>query len=361
MATNTDLTKAGVSNPSRPYAASWFDSLNHRVARLPVPSVVLYAALGIFLVILVHLFAWQFDVVTPGQFNSFIAWLAFEIAYIMWLMSDLDARSAQALVSLRPLLNTDEIGFGGLQYELTHMPAGLTLVVSAAGILFGIFVFFAGFIQAAGSGIPVMPHMQVQETLILLGVLFAITWLCFGVLLVHTFRQLRLISQIYDHHTRVNLFDLGPLYAFSGVTARTAIYLLLLNYLWGASNPALSDLAVSTVTGIAFGALAFIVFASPFNGIHKQLVQAKQHLLAENSIRIQTTAESLYKQIDDHTFQNGAAMRDSLTALDIHAKALDKIPTWPWEPGMPRTVLTAILFPIIVFLIQFVIQKFLVP
>src|SRR5215211_7926048 len=42
-----------------------------------------------------------------------------------------------------------------------------------------------------------------------------------GVFVYHSIRQLRIVSDIHENLTRINLFHLDPLYAFSVLTAYT--------------------------------------------------------------------------------------------------------------------------------------------
>jgi hypothetical protein len=50
-------------------------------------------------------------------------------------------------------------------------------------------------------------------------------------------------------------------------------------------------------------------------------------------------------------------LRDAMTSLEIERSALTRIPTWPWQPETLRGLITALLLPVAVLLIQFVLQR----
>jgi hypothetical protein len=106
-----------------------------------------------------------------------------------------------------------------------------------------------------------------------------VLWFAIGMAIYHTVRQLALVRRIYDEQTRINLYNLGPLYALSGLTARTAIGAGVIGYgavLTGAQN-------INATVGVAFGALTSLVvlacFFLPLLGIHRRLAEEKVKLI----------------------------------------------------------------------------------
>jgi hypothetical protein len=361
MATTTlSPTQSVEGTFTPPYPPGWFDHFKAWVERLPMPYWVFYLLVATLFFALFTVIEWQVGALPFGTLNAFQAWLAFEIPLVAAIIHYLDRMSAHALAAMRPTLAVSDAEYTSLEYQLTHLPARSTLIFSLIGGAAGPVVVFLG-LTTGGLG-PFEQGSQVNLHPLSIGyvlLIFALTWLMYGVLFLHTIHQLRLISDIYDKHAQINLYNLGPLYAFSGITARTAIALVLMNVIWNLTAPFLSEVGISFATGLFFVTFGFSTFVVPLLGIHNRLVQQKERLLAENNHRIKATADDLYQQVDSRDFQRTTALKDSLTALDIHAKTLERIPTWPWEPGTARTVITAILFPIVVFLLQFVLQRFL--
>jgi len=50
-------------------------------------------------------------------------------------------------------------------------------------------------------------------------------------------------------------------------------------------------------------------------------------------------------------------LHDTMAGLEIEYSALTRIPTWPWQPETLRRFITALLLPVVVFILQFVLQR----
>ena len=103
---------------------------------------------------------------------------------------------------------------------------------------------------------------------------------CFGVLIYHTLHQLMVVRQIYQR-AHVNVFNLGPLYAFSDLSARTAIGILALAYSWYATVPQYFSEQTGAVTGLLLLVITILTFIWPLVGVHNLLVEEKERLLAD--------------------------------------------------------------------------------
>jgi hypothetical protein len=53
------------------------------------------------------------------------------------------------------------------------------------------------------------------------------------------------------------------------------------------------------------------------------------------------------------------ALNKTLASLVVERELLAKIPTWPWQPGALTGFLTALLLPIILWLIQRILERML--
>ena len=67
----------------------------------------------------------------------------------------------------------------------------------------------------------------------------------------------------------------------------------------------------------------------------------------------------LDESLDKGTLEQIPRLKDAVGSLEIERTILAKIPTWPWSADTLRTVLTAVLFPTVVFLIQVLLKQFL--
>jgi hypothetical protein len=173
------------------------------------------------------------------------------------------------------------------------------------------------------------------------------------------FLQLRLISQIYSHHTEIHFFRLGPLYAFSRQTLRGALGLLILAYALFATAREVYNSPVGFVSWALLVSGALAVFFLPLLGIHRQLVREKARLLGETGRRLEAGLAKLHQRIDDREFGKIDEINKALASLELERAAFERIPTWPWERGTLRGLLAAVVVPIPIWLAQFGLQRFL--
>lgn len=340
----------------RPYPPSWVDHLTARVARLPLPAVVVYAMAGLAALLLFALNDFLSGLGLTAALRPFHIVFAVEPIYAIFLIWFLDEQAVQALEKIRPLLSSDEAAYENLRYRLTTIPARPALAASLAGLAVGLAAValervampraFAG-LMLPGTG-------RYFTEVWLLG-----TWFVFGVLFYHTYHQLRLISHIYTEHARIDLDQSRPLYNFSQVSAWTAIGLLVLPYGWYATVPGLIRDPVGIGFGLIFPIFAVIAFISPLVGVHRLLVDAKEKALAENALVLKTARAELYQFVRSHELAATSELNDTLTALRSERHALEHTPTWPWQPDTLRSVIAAILLPLALWFIQWLLGRLL--
>jgi hypothetical protein len=181
------------------------------------------------------------------------------------------------------------------------------------------------------------------------------------VLAYHTLHQLAQISRIYTDHARINIYQLQPLYALSVPGAITAIGLILYLYTWFA----LATGASQTVGPVEFGLIAFfgviagVTFALPLLGAHRRLAAEKDRRLAASSSRFESTTAQLHSQLDRGRLLHMDQLNKALASLDIEQNTLRRIPTWPWQPGAVRGLVAALLLPVAIWAIQFLLGRLL--
>ncbi len=358
-----------------PYPPSWFDRFSDWVDRLPGPPWVFYLLSAALVTALLLVAAASTGDYRPGPFLSLHVWLATQLVYMLGLMHYLDRSAGSALDSFRPVLEgggpaktptkVDDPTFADLRYRLTTLPRWPAWLASLAGLAFGLllpFLFLATqppegrTLSAAFAGFG-FPASSSYTVLILAYV--TLTEAVSGTLLFHTVRQLGLISHIYASPTRLNLYRLQPLYAFSVPAGLTAAGLVLFTYAWFATAPTLFFNPVGIRMGVFFLAIAATTFAWPLLGIHRRLLADKKRLMFESSERFEATVAELHRRVDEKALTAMDDLNKTLESLEIEQAALRRIPTWPWEPGALRGVVAALVLPIVIWLIQYGLQRFL--
>lgn len=333
-----------------PYPPSWIDRFTRWLDRVPGPAWVYYVIAAIILAVAHALAHWQVGAYPVGTFDAFHVWFMVELVFIVAFVYYLDHYSDGALERFRPALKVSADEYTAVRYQLTHLPARRTLLI-------GLFVGGLVAVFAATAPDEMLSSLKLAATptlrLINIG-LFGLSWFLTGTLYYHALHQLRLISRIYAEHAEINLLHLTPLYMFSGVTARTAIGITIINAMWTITEP--QTLSANLIGAVPYLILALIIFAWPLWGIHRRIQLEKQRALDANGQRWQSIMAALHRDVDSSTFDNSGKYRDFLSSLDLERGVLKKIPTWPWEPETLRGFLSALALPIVIFLIQYVLR-----
>jgi hypothetical protein len=194
-------------------------------------------------------------------------------------------------------------------------------------------------------------------------ILFAPSNAILFLLFYHSIRQLRLVSRTYSTLGHVDIYRLEPLYALSVPGALTAIGLIVLAYLWSALSPAQSQQPAAiglalTATGFT---IAVVAFALPFWGAHRQLVFEKASALAEASSRFRATTIQLHRDLDRGRLREMDQLHKALASLEIEQNAIRKVSTWPSQLVAVRSLLAALLLPILIWAIQQALGRLIGP
>jgi hypothetical protein len=342
----------------RPYPPSWLDRLTVWVERQPVPASVVYAFAG-----LVAVAGFVLNDALNGQgllggMHPFHIVLAVELVYAIALVHFLNREAGRALEGMRPLLDCDATDCATLHARLTTIPARATLWASAVGALAGLAAIMVERVATprafAALMVPGFSRLFIEVWLVL-------TWFVFGGVFYHTYHQLRQISHIYTNDTRIDLDQSRPLFNFSRVSALTAIGLLVLPYAWYATVPGLIQEPISIAFGALFALFAIAAFVGPLVGVHHLLVDAKEHALAENAQVLKVARMDLYQRSMVRELVGASEVHDMLAALRSEREALERIHTWPWQSETLRSVIVALILPLVLWFIQWLFSRLLAP
>jgi hypothetical protein len=227
------------------------------------------------------------------------------------------------------------------------MPAGAALI---AGLIMLVLVI----LMEQVSTLPV--RYSALEQLPIFVVVFQIvdksSAFLLGVILYHTVRQLRMVNTINLNYIHISLFNLGPLQAFSKLTASTAVGLVAGIYGWMLINPDLLADPVSLGFVGLFTILAIAVFVWPLFGTHRLMGMEKARMLHGLDLHFEAAFSKFDQRLrdDDHAAMEG--LNGTITSLEIQHRRIAAIPTWPWRPETARFALGAIALPLILTILQ---------
>jgi hypothetical protein len=335
------------------YRPSFIDRFMSFIQRLPIPFWLTYLLLFVLESLINHVLGWVDGWLPAFSFNAimliFPLWQWGTLAIITYL----NKTSQATISSFSSLLDSDDDALNKTKYEFTTMP---TRGVILSGITW-IFIYlllsqlaYDAFYIQYGLG------KALQVFIFLEGLIGYSTG---SVFYYHSLRQLWLVNRTVKMVKRFNLFHLDPVYAFSRLTSRTGISWMLMLGLTLLMFPL--DLAKGFMLAIlGFQVvMALAAFTLPLRFVNRHLVSEKRRLMADLNQQIEATVEHLHHALHQNKVDDAAQLGNALMGLNTEREILANISTWPWRTATLTAFLSAIVFPIVLLLIQIVIQKWL--
>jgi hypothetical protein len=340
------------SSSTVPYPPSYIDRFMHFIQRLSLPYWLIYILLFIIQSIIIYLLAWGdgsiSKLASPKILFLFSAWQWIPLLIVTFL----NKTAWSTLDSFSRLLGSNDDALDKLKYEFTTMPPRGVIVSSIIWVVYYVIVTYAFSYLYTDLGFATLTRI----------VMMVEGLFCFatgGVIYYHSVRQLWLVNRTVKTVKRYNLFDLDPVYSFSRLTAWTGIswvFMLIMN-LWLFPLGAASELMLF-ITTIQV-ALALAAFILPLRSVNYHLVLEKRRLLAENQQRVEATLARLHQQIDQNKLDEVEQLNNVISGLSAERDTLEKIPTLPWRTETLTGFLSATILPIILLIIQIIIEKWL--
>lgn len=365
--TTGQRTSTGVFTP--PYPPSWFDRVTAWVDRLPGPFWAFYSLCAVGLALAVSAIQWREGAYPAGTFLADHVFTGASLAVLLGIMHFQDNAATSAITSFRPLLTfkgeasppsaEEEPAFAGLSYQLTTLPPWRALLAMTAGCAFASIAFA---IDVGNGNVPPYLARAAGTALSTASIMipFILANGLFVLLVYHTIHQLRLVSRIYTNHARIDIYQLQSLYVLSHPGAVTALGLIAFAYgLYAITPPGAPENPVQIGIHLVVAGAASAAFGLPLIGAHRALVAEKNAKLAEASSRFKAITVELHQELDNRRLSQMDALNRALANLQIEQDVLRKIPTWPWDPAAVRALVTALLLPLAVWIIQFLLGRFL--
>jgi hypothetical protein len=359
---------AAASSP--PYHPSWFDRLKRRLETLPGPFWLPYLIVWIVLFVLETLIHWSASAYPIGTARPFHAIFTVMLPGALCLTHALDRLADRSFRTFRPVLHGPEAEADELRFRLTTMSRRRVNMATAGFMVFGVVMEFGPLVSGpSGPSLPTTSAFLDSFAAVQLSpspasivfnlILLLLTWVAIGTLIYHTIHQLTWVSRIYTQRTHVDLLKPGALYSLSRISAGTALGMMAITYIiLGADRRFFRD-PRNLISAAIFAGLAVLAFILPLLGAHRALVAEKSRMLDESADRLKVALAELHKRVDRGNFKEMDALNKAIASLDIERNLLSRVPTWPWQPETLRTVIVALLLPLILWTAQAILARLL--
>lgn len=343
-----------------PYPPSWLDRLNRWAGRLPIPAWLFYGLLGLFFITSFSLIQWAAGQYPVGTFYPLHLFIFGTGPYLLALIYYLDRYAHTAMNRFRPALSATPEQETLLRYQLTTIPARSIWYATFIGVGIGVF----GFLIPLDQRMKLYNFADTALSIFLYHAFYIMSWITLCVFVYHSIHQLRLMNIIFTQHARISLFHRRPLFGFAWLSAYTAIGVAFLVsgvvFLPGINNLSTNAqsiaLAIFLLIAIPF---PLVTFLWPLLGIHRLLTVEKEHFLDENGATLERTMSEIRQRVSSNELADIEKLHKILQTVESEDRLLKQIPTWPWQPEALRSVVATLLLPIILWMIQQFLQRFL--
>lgn len=338
---------------SPPYAPSWFDRLLDWVDGLPGPVWVYLAVLVVAQWLLTNALLWFNGKLPVGSFEVTLSFFVVIVPYVLGFWLYARGVTSRALDTFRPLLQMDDAAYARLKYELLTLPAGqtgvLTLVFLVGSLLFLVWLSPTVYLDYSSSNV---------NAILQYGIVIIPAQVFSFLGIYRAFYQLRRLTRIQRLATQINLYQAPPLYAFSSVTATISIGLLLPAYYIFASRPEMalgSPIVLSSLVAAVLVAIA--MFLLPLREMHNRIGRERARMLVEVNRRFENLVMLVRQAVDAGEFQKMEEWNKGLLNLVIERDTIEKFSSWPWERGTLTGFLTALILPVVLWIITRLLER----
>jgi hypothetical protein len=332
--------------------ASWVDRTQEWIDRLPVPYVAVYFGIWLLGSLVSHILIWTYGTAEfPRLFMPSVVvgvWVAVPLAFMHFA----DGLASGALESFRPALDCSDQALESLRGRLTTLPGGGLIVSSLGCVLLAVLGNLA-FPQTIDF---LLESERGRIPLVLLG---SIAFGFVGAMIFYSVRQLLLIKRLYTQAERLTIFHPDQTYAFSTISAATALAWAALIYVTIVTFPQLLGNPIYTSTTAILALTIFASVASLLIGVNRRLVKEKNALRRAINMDLQAAFDRLHKLFASGKLDGVESLRHVISGMKDELELVNSLSTWPWQPGTIAGVLSALLLPAIVVLIQEVTLRLL--
>ena len=336
------------------YRRSWVDRVQGVAEDLPLGPLGLYVALAVILTLVLHGSQWLSDNTEKYLFTLPLTWTAIWTPLMLAMMHILDRIARQSLVQFRPASGLEPEDYKLYEYRLTTMPSRPVILIQLLGT-----VIFLGTVWLAPSYSGLISGDPLSDAIV-----YLIFWFNMGMLLVSMFhhtRQLEMVSSLHQEAPSIGIFDTKPIFAFSRLSFWAAVFTVFMIlpsiFIYQTAEENIL-FALPSIFGIG---LAMLVFFLPLHSLNKRLANEKSQRLGQVRHRIRDSIHELNQIVDRGDLHGLEAQHSQLAALMLEEEYLDKLRTWPWPRGTFARLLGLIALPLLTFILQMLIQKFLLP
>jgi hypothetical protein len=91
--------------------------------------------------------------------------------------------------------------------------------------------------------------------------------------------------------------------------------------------------------------------------MHRLLQEEKKRLLDENGQKVQAAIAETHRRWDAQELSGMENLKDALNNFVTEQGVVSKISTWPWQVGTLGVLVTALLLPVVLWIIERLLER----
>jgi hypothetical protein len=336
------------------YRRSWVDRVQHLAEGFPQAPLGLYIVLSVVILLILHGSQWVSGNTEKYRFTLLLTWTAVWTPLMLAMMHILDRIASQSLAQFRPASGLEAEDYELYEYRLTTIPSRPVILNQLLGT-----VIFLGTVWLAPSYSGLVSGNPISDAIV-----YLIFWFNIGMLLVsmyHHTRQLEMVSTLHQEAPSIDIFNTTPIFAFSRLSfwaAVLTVFMILPSIFIYQTTGESILFALPSIVGMGF---AILVFFLPLHSLNKRLVNEKSAMLGQVRQQIRDSIHELNQGVDRGDLSHIEAQHSQLAALVLEQEYLEKLRTWPWPRGTFARLLGLIALPVLLFILQLLIQRIFPP
>jgi hypothetical protein len=344
MATETVATEGTLEGPGS--RGGRIDRFFRAAGRFPGASELWFLAAGAAAAAIVHALVWAHGDVPVGTPVREALLATLSAGLFLACVAYLNRTAVGVFHDFRPALGDPEQEERYLCRLLSISDRAALVTVAGLALLFnGVYLFL---VQPYAA--PVPPFLNAMTALCWLFLIVAL-----GILFVHVGGQMRTVSELSREARNVDVFKPTPVNALSRLTAVGPIVLLIFVALSALSNAGGS--AAYLVPMVVVTSVAIAGFVLPPRGMHARLAGQKHVLVGASQDRLKQVLARLHASVEADDLSRADQLNKTLASVLSEHDVLAKLATWPWSTGTFRGVASAVLLPIVIFVLTRAIDR----
>lgn len=327
-----------------PYRPFWVYRFFVLIQRLPIPGWLLALLIIVIVGVADHLVAWRQGDLPVGQINSYLSTVGVYIVLMPTVWAYLTQRANRALLEFFEGSGKSAAQVQAVSSDFNSLPDWEMILLLVFGFLAGYFMYNKMTVPMIPISAQVLPSLQLLSFITTNGLMYPS--------IAKALRQIVLVKRFYGERN-VDIFNPRPIYALSRYMSLISIMILFIVYgLQAVAFPSLLFTPVGLVLQVLTVGAAFAIFFFPLTDVNRTMRRAKENLLDELNKDLKNVQQRVHHSVQSQKLAKISELRTAVAALKDEIEVLHKIRTWPWQTETLRNLLTPLLIPIVVYLIQ---------